>query len=201
MTEEVLSSEEVTAQHLKFIIKSGYDHFVGVFAVEVMGSLASGRSPSRMIRKAHSAMPAKKAVTDDNDEVHLDEDEEVEGNNKRRRRFQSAFRVPTSNRTSQDHSHVHEMNASLNNQDAAFYGDDSIVDDDEDDEDDTYMKRHYWAMMSILCISFHLQSFDQGVSPSSSAVAAFTIIFWVKRIVWNQRAHERRGWLTATQLS
>ena len=51
MVEEVLSNEEVTAQHLKFTIKSGFHNFVGVFAVEVMGNLASGRSPSTLIRK------------------------------------------------------------------------------------------------------------------------------------------------------
>ena len=50
MLEEVLSNEEVTASHLKFTIKSGYDNFIGIFNVEVMGNLASGRSPT-MIRK------------------------------------------------------------------------------------------------------------------------------------------------------
>ena len=48
--EEQLSNEEMTAQHLKFTIRSGYDHFVGVFSVEIMGNLASGQSPT-MIRK------------------------------------------------------------------------------------------------------------------------------------------------------
>ena len=48
--EEVLSNEEVTASHLKFTIKSGYDNFIGIFNVEVMGNLAGGRSPT-MIRK------------------------------------------------------------------------------------------------------------------------------------------------------
>ena len=42
---EVLSNEEVTAQHLRFTIRSGYGHFVGVHTVQVMGSTASGRSP------------------------------------------------------------------------------------------------------------------------------------------------------------
>ncbi len=49
--EEVISNEEITAQHLRFTIKSGYEPFVGIFSVEVMGSLASGRSPT-MMRKA-----------------------------------------------------------------------------------------------------------------------------------------------------
>ena len=49
--EEQLSNEEMTAQHLKFTIRSGYDHFVGVFSVEIMGNLASGQSPT-MIRRA-----------------------------------------------------------------------------------------------------------------------------------------------------
>ena len=51
MFEEMLSNEEMTAQHLKFTIKSGYDHFIGVSSVEVMGSLASGRSPTTISRK------------------------------------------------------------------------------------------------------------------------------------------------------
>ena len=50
--EEMLSNEEMTAQHLKFTIKSGYDHFIGVSSVEVMGSLASGRSPTMMRKPA-----------------------------------------------------------------------------------------------------------------------------------------------------
>ena len=49
--EQMLSNEEMTAQHLKFTIKSGYDHFIGVSSVEVMGSLASGRSPTTISRK------------------------------------------------------------------------------------------------------------------------------------------------------
>ena len=49
--EQILSNEEMTAQHLKFTIKSGYDHFIGVSSVEVMGSLASGRSPTTISRK------------------------------------------------------------------------------------------------------------------------------------------------------
>ena len=48
--EEVLSNEEITAKHLRFMIKSGYDHFVAVHSVEVMGALASGRSPT-VLRK------------------------------------------------------------------------------------------------------------------------------------------------------
>ena len=51
---EDISNEEVTAQHLRFTIKTGHDHFVGVFSVQVMGDLASGRSPSTLIRK-HTA--------------------------------------------------------------------------------------------------------------------------------------------------
>ena len=51
---EDISNEEVTAQHLRFPIKTGHDHFVGVFSVQVMGDLASGRSPSTLIRK-HTA--------------------------------------------------------------------------------------------------------------------------------------------------
>ena len=50
--EQMLSNEEMTAQHLKFTIKSGYDHFIGVSSVEVMGSLASGRSPTMMRKPA-----------------------------------------------------------------------------------------------------------------------------------------------------
>jgi hypothetical protein len=46
--EEVLTNEEVTAQHLKFSFKSGFDHFIGVFNVQIMGSTASGRSPTVM---------------------------------------------------------------------------------------------------------------------------------------------------------
>ena len=46
----MLSNEEMTAQHLKFTIKSGYDHFVSIFDVEIMGNFASGQSPT-MIRK------------------------------------------------------------------------------------------------------------------------------------------------------
>lgn len=52
IVEEILSNEEVTAQHLKFTIKSGYEDFVGVFNVEVMGILASGRSPTMMRKTA-----------------------------------------------------------------------------------------------------------------------------------------------------
>ena len=48
VTEEFLSNEEMTAQHLKFTVKSGYDHFVGIFNVEVLGNLASGQSPTMM---------------------------------------------------------------------------------------------------------------------------------------------------------
>ena len=51
MQQEVLSNEEVTAQHLRFTIRSGYGHFVGVHGVQVMGSTASGRSPVAL-RKA-----------------------------------------------------------------------------------------------------------------------------------------------------
>ena len=49
--EEILSNEEITAQHLKFTFKSGYSPFIGIFSVEVMGTLASGRSPT-ILRKA-----------------------------------------------------------------------------------------------------------------------------------------------------
>ena len=52
IVEEILSNEEVTAQHLKFTIKSGYEDFVGIFSVEVMGNLASGRSPTMMRKTA-----------------------------------------------------------------------------------------------------------------------------------------------------
>ena len=47
---ELLSNEELTAHHLKITIKSGYDQFVSIFDVEIMGNLASGQSPT-MIRK------------------------------------------------------------------------------------------------------------------------------------------------------
>ena len=58
IVEEILSNEEVTAQHLKFTIKSGYEDFVGIFSVEVMGNLASGRSPTMMRKTARLVLSA-----------------------------------------------------------------------------------------------------------------------------------------------
>ena len=92
---------ELTASHLKFTISSGFDDFVAVYKLAVMGHLASVIS-DHSPQATTSAASVSHYPTSNNyyDEADVDDEEEEEQPPKEPgHSFKSAFRLPSSKRT------------------------------------------------------------------------------------------------------